>query len=141
MAEPQTLRRLEPTLVKHREVLFQEVHADREQARTAAGMLRTVSGVLDVTAPTSTRLDLTYDLRQVCLRDIECALEEVGFHLDNSLLSKLRRSVWYYTEDTQRANLGCDNPRNCARRIFVDAYRHHAHGCRDERPEHLRLYW
>jgi hypothetical protein len=143
MAAPQRLPTPAPApdLIKHREILFQAVHADREQARSAARLLREVEGILEVAAPSATRLELTYDLAQVCLRDIESALEEVGFHLDNSLLSKVRRAVWGYAEDAQRANLGCDDPRNCSRRIFVDAYRHHAHGCRDDRPEHLRLYW
>jgi hypothetical protein len=128
-------------MVKHRQILFQPIHADREQAPTAAQLLKGVGGILELEAHSPTCLRLVYDLGEVCLRDIEAALDEVGFHLDNSLISKLRRAVWYYAEDTQRANLGCHDPRNCARRVFIDCYRHHAHGCRDARPEHLRRYW
>jgi hypothetical protein len=128
-------------LVKRREILFQAVHPDREQARTAARLLGPVDGILELVARSAIRLELAYDLGRVSLRDIETALEEAGFHLDSTLLSKLKRAVWYYAEDTQRANLGCDDPRNCARRIFIDCYRQHAHGCRDERPEPLRRYW
>jgi hypothetical protein len=141
MAAPQPLAQRVPELFKRREVLFQEVHPDREQARSAARLLAGVEGVLEASATTPIRLEIAYDLARISLRDIESALEEVGFHLDSSLLSKVRRAVWYYAEDTQRANLGCDDPRNCARRIFIDAYTHHAHGCRDDRPEHLRQYW
>lgn len=141
MAAPQRRVRPAPDLIKRREILFQAVHPDPEQARTAAGLLAGVDGILELAAVSATHLALSYDLGRVCLRDIERALEAAGFHLDNSLLSKLRRAVWYFAEDTQRANLGCEDPRNCSRRVFVDAYQQHAHGCRDDRPEHLRQYW
>ena len=130
-----------PELLKRREILFQPVHLDLEQARTAARGLQGVEGILELSAASPTRLELVYDLGRICLRDIETALEGAGFHLDSSLLSKVRRAVWHYAEDTQRANMGCDDPRNCARRVYIDCYRHHAHGCRDRRPDHLRAYW
>lgn len=141
MGVAQPLPRLAPEMIKRREVRFEPVHCDPSQASSAADLLRSVEGILELRATDPASLELEYDLGQICLRDIESALEEVGFHLDNGLLSKLRRAVWYYAEDTQRANLGCRDPRNCARRIFIDCYRHHAHGCRDARPENLRRNW
>jgi hypothetical protein len=141
MGVAQRLPRLAPEMIKHREVRFEPVHSNPDQSGSAADLLRAVEGILELRATDPICLEMEYDLGQICLRDIETALEEVGFHLDNSLLSKLRRTVWHYAEDTQRANLGCHDPRNCARRIFIDCYRHHAHGCRDTRPETLRRTW
>lgn len=141
MAAPQLRLQAGSDRTKRREIRFQAVHQDPDQAGTALRLLQGVEGILDLAAPAPTRLEIEYDLGLICLRDIESALTEGGFHLDNSLWSRLARALWYYAEDTQRANMGCDDPRNCARRIFVDCYRQHDHGCRDNRPEHLRQYW
>jgi hypothetical protein len=130
----------DPDLRKTREIRFQFPHSDPNQAGTAALLLEGVEGVgpLEVVDPAMLRVG--YDLRCVTLRELECALEELGFHLDNSLMSKLRRAIWYFADDTQRANLGCERDSNCTRRVFVNRYQLRFHGCRDERPEHWRQY-
>lgn len=126
---------------KRREIWFREPHPDSSQARSALLLLSGVEGVLELDAPSSTCLKIVYNVCQITLQDIESALDEVGFHLDNSLLSKLRRTLWYYAEDTQRANMGCElDNSNSTRRVFVNRYQKLEHGCRDERPQHWRKY-
>ena len=129
-------------LRKLREVHFGEPHPDPRQAHSAVLVLQDVHGILDLHAPSYTILRVAYNVRIITLRDIEGALSEVGFHLDNSLLCKLRRTLWYYADDTDQANLGCEQGNsNCTRRIFVDRYTQRQHGCRDIRPQHWRRYW
>ena len=129
-------------LKKRRDIHFGEPHPDPRQAHSAAVMLRDVRGVMETNPHTVTILRVVYDIRHITLRDLEGALTEVGFHLDNSLICKLRRTIWYYADDTDRANLGCEQgTSNCTRRIFVARYGERQHGCRDERPQHWRRYW
>ena len=127
--------------IKLREVRFCAVSAIPEQAHSAAAAVSRMDGVRHAEPLAPTVLQVSYDLRCLSLEDIEQALCDSGFHLDNSLLCKLRRALVYYVEDTQRANLGC--PRgstNCTQRVFVNRYRQIEHGCRDHRPEHWRRY-
>lgn len=126
------------TTLKHREILFATPHPDANQAQSAVVMLVDVDGVEQVSALTPTQLSISYDVTLVTLNLIEQALSELGFHLDNSLLSKMKRALYYYTEETLRINLGCPN---CTQKVFVHHYQQQAHGCRDERPEHWRNYY
>lgn len=129
------------TIIKLREIEFMDLHPDREQARTAARLLTGISGIMEVSAPSAVLLQVRYDLLQVSLEQIETALGEFGFHLSNKLVHKLRRALYYYTEETERANNGC--PRgdsNCTRKIFINRYQQLEHGCQDPRPDHWRRY-
>lgn len=126
---------------KHREILFDPLHPNCDQAREAALRLADVDGLMQVQVISSTALRVSYDLAAITLKEIEEALSEAGFHLSNKLIYKLRRALWYYTEDTQRANAGC--PRgssNCTRKVFIERYKSAEHGCRDVRPDHWRKY-
>ena len=127
-------------IVKHREVRFQEPHSDPQQARSAVFLLEDADGILELEAVGPLVLRLSYDVRFITLEDIETALESVGFHLDNGLLSKVRRALWYYADETHRENMGCRGNPNCTARIFVNRYQQTDHGCRDERPAHWRRY-
>jgi len=127
--------------IRHRELIFCPLHPDPHQARSAMLLLSDVPGVLHLELITSHRLRVGYDIRSLCLRVIEEALIEVGFHLDNSLLVKLKRALCYYTEEVQLQNLGCGRGEsNCTQKIFISHYLQRPHGCRDERPEHWRRY-
>jgi hypothetical protein len=131
----------QPDLLRVRDLGFSEIHPDPRQVESAAQFLRHMPGVVSVQTMGPRSLQIRYDLAQACLRLVEEALADRGFHLDGSLLAKLRRAIVYYAEDTLRANLGC--PRgssNCTQRVFVDRYRHLDHGCRDQRPTHWRQY-
>ncbi len=129
------------SLLKEREIAFCTLHPDPNQAGSAAALLVEIDGIhgVDVLNPGS--LQVNYDLMSICLADIEALLEHQGFHLDNRLMHKIRRALFHYTEETQRANLGCakDDP-NCTQKVFVNRYRNREHGCQDDRPEHWRRY-
>ncbi len=133
--------RIAEDLPKRRDIDFQEPHPDPRQAHSAALLLRNVEGVLELEPVSFTLLRIAYDIRFITLIEIEEGLTAAGFHLDNSLMNKLRRTICYYAEETQRANMGCEQgSSNCTRRIFVNRYNQRAHGCRDERPQHWRRY-
>lgn len=127
--------------VKDRELLFSELHSDPNQAHSAAGLLESVTGVLHAHAVSQLRLQLRYDLNHITYRVVEEILVGTGFHLENSLLTKLRRALYYYTEDAQLENRGCQRgDSNCTVKVFVNRYDRLRHGCRDDRPPHWRRY-
>jgi hypothetical protein len=129
------------SLVKRREIAFCTLHPDPDQASTAATLLVELEGVLHVEVRDRATLHIHYHLLAVCLADIEDHLVAQGFNLDSRLLHKLRRALYRYTEETQRANLGCARGEsNCTQKIFANSYRQREHGCQDDRPEHWRHY-
>ena len=130
-----------PDRIKHREILFRGPHPDPHQAQSAALMLSDLDGVTHVQLPRadSLQLRISYDVHSICLQFIEEILVELGYHLDNNLLVKVRRAIYYYTEQVERETYGCKGG-NCTRNIFIENYRRHIHGCRDGRPEHWRKY-
>ncbi len=133
---------IDPTqLIKQREIVFCPLHPDPRQAHSAAEALAGHPGVRDLQVPRDTVLRVEYELLRVTLEDIVQQLDARGFHLDNSLLHKLRRALYHYAEETERANLGCPKGEsNCTAKVFISSYRRREHGCRDERPDHWRRY-
>lgn len=127
--------------LRTREIRFRGPHRDPDQAQTAALVLAGREGVLAVRPLTPECLQVTYDLRQTCLAELEDAVAEAGLHLDGSLLTRIKRALWYYADDAARANLGSERGRTSrTERVFVAQYRRAEHGCRDHRPEHWRRY-
>ena len=131
----------DPERTKHREVHFRAPPSAAEQAHHAALALRKVEGILDAHASEGPVIHISYDLAEISLQLIDCLLIELGFHLDNSLLAKLKRALYYYTEQAEQETLGCQRGRgNCTQAIFINRYQHLQHGCRDDRPDHWRHY-
>ena len=126
--------------IKIRDILFQSPHDDAQQAHSASLTLLDLDGVQHATAVNANFLILHYDVREITLYDIETLLYELGYHLDNSLFCKLKRALFYYTEETQRANYGLSRHTKQYDSVFVDQYERRSHGCRDQRPEHWREY-
>lgn len=126
-------------LIKHRELAFCKLHADPQQARSAILLLSDVEGIQQMDIIDTHRLTISYDVRLMTLQIIEEALIEMGFHLDNSLLYKLKRALYYYTEEVQRENIGHSKELS-TRNIFINRYNRLQHGCRDERPDYWRKY-
>jgi hypothetical protein len=125
-----------------REVHFSGPHELHDQAPAALRWLVDSPLIIACEIAGLNRLRVEYDLREITFVEIESALQELGFHLDNSLFSKLRRAFHAYCDGTCRANMQID-PHcigNCARRIFVKQYQRGEHGCRDTRPRHWREY-
>lgn len=128
-------------VIKHREIGFRGPHHDPNQALTATLILSDVRGVVQVHPQHALLVRVSYDITHINLQVIEALLAELGFHLDNSLLMKLRRALYYYTEDAEQDVLGCKHGRsNCTQAIFINRYRQLEHGCRDIRPDHWRQY-
>lgn len=129
--------------VKHRELVFRSPSDPQLTADNAVSLLTDVAGVQQTNKLDPLRADVAYDLRLVTLEQIEYALQEVGFHLDNSLISRTKRTLYYFTEDNQRQNMGLTKlscAQGCAIKIFASRYQRLKHGCQDIRPEHLRRY-
>lgn len=128
-------------LRKRRTLQFCRFHPNPDQAQSAAIWLRSVAGVETVHYLSPYALEVVYDLRRVTLQGIEYALSELGYNLDNSLLCKLKRALFHYTEETQRENLAIETDGQLTRcEVFVNRYQHVAHGCRDPQPEYWREY-
>lgn len=128
-------------LIKRREIRFCHLHPDQNQAKSALLLLSDAEGVLDIQLANELTLYITYDVRLLTLQALETILIRLGYHLDNRLLTRMKRALYIYSEDTQRANLGnaiveTDN----TTKVFVKRYSINYHGCRDKRPEHWRKY-
>ena len=128
-------------LLKQREIAFCPLHPDTNQAESASLLLVDVIGIHGVQPLGRHILHVTYNIEHITLKIIEEALTELGFHLDNSLFAKLKRALFYYSEDTQLANLGYDHAQSkSTTEIFISRYDHVPHGCRDKRPAYYRHY-
>ena len=75
-------------------------------------------------------------------RRLEGTLEDKGYHLDNTLMSKMMRALIYYVEETQLHNL--DAPHRLLKKSQHEAYTHawerHPHGDHDDTPPEWREY-
>jgi len=129
------------SLKKQREIAFCSLHPDSDQAGTAAAFLGDLEGIDAVERLSETSVRVSYQINHVCLDDIESLLVDRGFHLDNSIMQRMRRALINYTEETQRINMGCaQGESNCTTKVFINRYRKRDHGCQDERPKHWRRY-
>ena len=127
-------------LIKNREIRFCQLHPDPAQARSALLLLSDADGVIDIKLIDETGLYISYDVRLLTLQSIEAVLCRLGYHLDNRLLTRMKRALYAYAEDAQRANLGCCEETDNATMVFIKRYTNNHHGCRDKRPEHWRKY-
>lgn len=127
-------------LLKQREIRFCRLHPDTSQAHSACLILSDVEGIHRVQPLDPYVLHVSYDVSCFTLKIIEDVLVELGFHLDNSLMYKLKRALYDYAEETQRANLGLEESCCPDKQMFINRYLRRPHGCRDERPEHWRNY-
>lgn len=127
--------------IKIRHIPFDPLHPNRNQVQIAADALTGEPGILDAQPAAPVVLRVTYDLFHTKLAHIEQALIELGLHLDAPLTYRIRRALWYYTEDTFRANLRDDhNQIDCTKKVFATRYDALDHSLRDHRPEHWRRY-
>jgi hypothetical protein len=127
-------------LIKRREIRFCHLHPDPDQARSALLLLSDVEGVVDISFIDELCLSISYDVRFLTLQAIEDVLIRLGYHLDNRLLVRMKRALYSYSEETQRANLGTTVETDTTTKVFVKRYSINYHGCRDKRPEHWRKY-
>ena len=110
------------------------------QAKEAALLLDGLPHLDVISTVGDTGLLVRYDLRHYSLQKVETALTLEGFHLDNSLLAKIKRAWIHYIEATQAQYLGQPDQRERGRRIYAEDYQHHPHGDHDDTPPEWRGY-
>lgn len=110
------------------------------QAKEAFILLQNLPHLTVLSTVGDTGLIIRYELPFYTLEKIEVALIDQGFHLDNTLLTKLKRSLIHYLESTQCQNMAMPEQRERSRRIFAQVYEHHPHGDYDATPPELREY-
>lgn len=129
-----------PDLKKKREILFSKFPPG--QVPEAADDLKHLDEV-DVDPKYEKRsVGVSYELTNHTLRELDEHLVDKGFHLDNTLMSKLTRALIYYVEDTQLHNM--DAPERRMKRSSQEAYgkawEQHPHGDHDDTPPEWREY-
>ncbi len=126
-------------LDKIREIVFHDLPAG--QAERARALLDGLDGIQAGTeGERSCILVIQYNVRHYTLQGLEKALELQGFHLDNSLLQKVRRALIHFCEQVQRENLVINAPDAKSQQVFARVYEQHLHGDKDETPEEWREY-
>lgn len=126
-------------LEKTREIVFHDL--PEGQAQRARALLDGLDDIrADMHSERSFTLIVQYNVRHYTLQGLEKALELQGFHLDNSLMQKLRRALIRFCEQVQRENLAINAPDAKSQQIFARVYEQHLHGDRDETPEEWREY-
>ena len=127
-------------LKKHREILFSKFPPGQvPEAADDLKLLEEVDAAPKVEART---VAVDYELQQHTLQELEAHLEDKGYHLDNTLMSKLTRALIHYVEDTQLHNLGAPekNHKLPPQEAYVRAWEHHSHGDHDDTPPEWREY-
>lgn len=127
------------SLIKQREINFCALRPDN-QAQDASLLLTDIDGVHSVNPVSPTQLLISYDITRITLQAIDDLLTELEFHLSSKLMFKLKRALYYYTEETQRINLGLEGGCKSCTQMYVNRFQRVRHGCHDERPEHWRTY-
>lgn len=126
---------------KQREILLNPNHPDPNQAQTAWLFLCHIPGIEHIDVLSPTLLIVHYYLEHVTLDEIESHLIEHGHTLDNSISSRIRRAIYHYTDETERANLfSPDLFSKSTLDISINQYQHENHGCRDKRIKYWRDY-
>ena len=127
-------------LKKHREILFSKFPPG--QVPEAADDLLRLDEV-DIEPKYEKRsLGVSYDLQNHTLQELDEHLIDKGYHLDNTLMSKLTRALIYYIEETQLHNLGAPERRlkRSSQDAYVKAWEHRPHGDHDDTPPEWREY-
>lgn len=128
-----------PDTRKRREILFAKFPPG--QVVEAATYLGGLDRVQAEPRLNNRAVDVVYELTDYTLLELEEGLIEKGYHLDNTLLSKLMRALIHYSEDVQLSNLQA--PERLTKRsdeAYVHAWEQHAHGDHDETPVEWREY-
>lgn len=124
-------------LEKSREIVFHALPAG--QAARARALLDGLEGLSVSGGDDDRRIRVRYNVCEYTLAGLESALTAQGFHLDNGLISKLRRALAYYCENVQRSNVAA-NESDLTQQAYVNVYERHLHGDRDDTPEAWRDY-
>jgi len=125
-------------LEKNREIVFHALPSG--QAERARILLEGLEGLMVMEGPGGNTLLVRYHICEYTLEGLETALASQGFHLDNSVMSKLKRALAYFCESVQRSNVAANEPDIKSQQAFMKVYESHLHGDRDDTPEEWRSY-
>lgn len=125
-------------LDKIREIAFHALPPG--QAERARALLHGLDGIEAHLAEPPTVLIVRYNVMHYTLDGLEAALIAQGFHLDNSLLQKLKRALARFCETVQRENVAINAPEVKSQKVFARVYEQQLHGDKDETPEEWRSY-
>lgn len=125
-------------LDKTREIVFHALPPG--QAARAQALLHGLDGIEASMGAADNVLIVQYNLMHYTLDGLESALIAQGFHLDNSLMQKLRRALVHFCETVQRENVAINAPETKSQKVFARVYDQHPHGDKDETPEEWRAY-
>lgn len=124
---------------KHREIRFFRLKP--EQVTDAMALLATLPGLEVAPGTEPNGVSVWYEITDYCMEGLETLLIDRGFHLETTLYYKLIRALVYFTEETQRRNLG--QPERLIKKshdVYSKAWEHHPHGDHDDTPPELREY-
>ena len=125
-------------LEKDREIVFHPLPPG--QVERARILLEGLDGLVVMGSDDGCRLLVRYHVCEYTLEGLESALADQGFHLDNSLLTKVKRALAYFCEGVQRRNVAANEPDIKSQQAFMKVYERHLHGDRDDTPEEWRAY-
>ncbi|NJD24939.1 MAG: hypothetical protein FIB06_05995 [Betaproteobacteria bacterium] len=130
----------DPDIRKKREILFAKFPPG--QVPEAADDLSHIDAVAVEPKFEKRSVGVAYDLSDHTLQELDEHLIDKGYHLDNTLLSKLTRALIYYVEETQLHNMGAPEKRlkRSSQEAYVQAWEHHPHGDHDDTPPEWREY-
>ncbi len=132
--------------IKHRDISFCSLREDTNLSHSAVFIINDLSGVLMSHALNNRSVHIAYDLNYITFEEINAVLVNEGYHLDNSLLAKMKRSIAFYCEEAFRENsrrewaLDEVHEQRKSELVYLRARKKSACECRDQRPEHWRKY-
>jgi hypothetical protein len=122
---------------KHREIRFAKLPPG--QAERAMELLTRLERIEVAPGLHAESVSVWYEVTDHTLEALEYSLREHGFHLSNTLYSKLIRALVHYSEDTELRNM--NHPERLLKQsheVYSKAWDHHPHGDHDDTPPELR---
>lgn len=122
---------------KRREIVFDAY--PHGQAVLAVQILAGLSD-LSVRNLDAHTIEVCYLIGDYTLEGLESALEAQGFHLQSTLLIRIKRALVYYCERTQRGNIAHPTAPTKQYKPHVEAWKKRLHGDHDDTPAEWRQY-
>ena len=137
--KPKPPRENAPDLHKQRDILFAKFPPG--QVPEATDALTQLERLQAEERLEKRAVEVGYSLADYTLEELEGHLVGKGYHLDNTLYSKLMRALIHYSEETQLRNMKA--PERLIKKsheAYVHAWEQHPHGDHDETPPEWREY-
>lgn len=122
---------------KLREIVFHPLPP--EQIERALELLGDMPGLKAIRTGPQT-LQISYRITDHSLQDVEAMLGMQGFHLEATLLIRVKRALAYYCEHVQRKNLHKPEVQTKKYKPHMEAWEKNPHGDHDETPTEWRQY-